>query len=88
MTSTNPKYRDIKDAMMDNVPIADGDLLPMVGGPLDGYHHAVNFVMSMLNGGVAPGAWSCRINGKEYFYTLDQANHCWKYQEPPCNVSN
>lgn len=68
--------------------IHDGDVLPMVGGPFNGHTRQVEFLMPFLNGGITPAAWSCKINGVEYCYTLDKHAHCWQYQEPPCNVSN
>ena len=60
----------------------DGDVLPMVGGPLDGVEREVRFVFPFLNGGLAPSGWSFTISDNTHFYTLDTAQRQWTYQEP------
>ena len=57
--------------------IKDGDILPMVGGPLDGKKKAVNFVFPFLNGGLAPAG----ISFDDCFYLLNKEKRCWEYKE-------
>jgi hypothetical protein len=63
------------------VRVRNGDVLPMVGGPLDGRRRQVDFVLPFLNGGLAPAGWSCKINGVIHFYNLDTKTRCWQHQE-------
>ena len=56
--------------------ITNGEMLPMVGGPLDGEKRMVNFICPFLNGGLAPAG----IVFDGYSYLLNKEKKCWEYK--------